>query len=160
MQLLKPGDIAPDFTLFNDHKQTVTLSEIKDKHTVLVFFPLAFTSVCTVELCALRDGLKEYQHLNAVVLGISVDSLHSLAKYKAEQNLNFDLLSDFNKEVSINYGCLYESFSYGMKGVSKRSVFVIDKSGVIRYVEILENAGELPNFAEVKRILSTLDEQI
>jgi len=156
MVQLRNGEPAPDFTLYNDQKQVVRLSDNKNKNTVLVFFPLAFTRVCTTELCMLRDGISEYQDLDAEILGISVDSVYTLAKYKQEQNLNFDLLSDFNKVVSNAYGSIYDIFSMGMEGVSKRSVFVIDKTGIIRYAEVLENAGELPNFAEVKKVLADL----
>jgi len=87
------------------------------------------------------------------VLGISVDSLHTLAKYKEEQKLNFTLLSDFNKEVSTAYGSIYEMFGYNMKGVSKRSAFVVDKKGIIRYTEVLENASEIPDFNAIHQIL-------
>ena len=94
--------------------------------------------------------------VNAKVFGISVDSLHTLAKYKADQNLNFTLLSDFNKDVSSLYGSLYEMFGYNMKGVSKRSAFVIDKDGIVRYTEVLENASEQPNFKNITLILENL----
>ena len=90
------------------------------------------------------------------MFGISVDSLHTLAKYKADQNLNFTLLSDFNKDVSSLYGSIYEMFNYNMKGVSKRSAFIIDKEGIIRYAEVLENAGEQPNFKNITLILEGL----
>ena len=105
---------------------------------VLLFFPLAFTSVCTAELCSVRDNYALYNELNAVVYGISVDSAFTLAKFKEEQRLNFDLLSDFNKTASTAYDCLYSEFALGMKGVSKRSAFVIDKDGMIQYAEVLE----------------------
>src|ERR1044072_4459267 len=131
------GSKAPDFKLFNTEKKEISLSDQKGKNVVLLFFPLAFTSTCTAELCSIRDNYAMYNQLNAVVFGISGDSLFSLAKFKEEQKLNFDLLSDFNKDVSIAYNSLYELFSYGMKGVSKRSAFVIDKEGIIRYAEIL-----------------------
>jgi len=99
-----------------------------------------------------------YNDCNAVVFGISVDSPQTLAKYKEEQRLNFSLLSDFNKDVSSLYECQYESFSkMNMKGVSKRSAFVIDKAGIVRYVEILEAAGEIPDFENIQLLLSTLD---
>src|SRR5690606_18582698 len=97
---LKIGDIAPDFTLYNTEKQMVTLSSFKGKNVVLLFFPLAFTSTCTTELCDVRDNLNIYSQLNAEVIAISVDSVFSLKAYKAQQNLNFELLSDFNKTVS------------------------------------------------------------
>ena len=150
------GEAAPDFTLYDSAKNKVTLSDLKGQNVLLLFFPLAFTSTCTAELCSIRDNLSFYNGVNAKVFGISVDSLHTLAKYKAEQNLNFTLLSDFNKDVSSLYGSLYEMFGYNMKGVSKRSAFVIDKDGIIRYAEVLENAGEQPNFKNITLILGEL----
>jgi peroxiredoxin len=153
---LTPGQAAPDFTLVDSDKQTVTLSEQRGKPVVLLFFPLAFTSVCTRELCSVRDGLSEYADLDAAVYGISVDSPFTLDKFKAEQNLNFPLLSDFNKEAARAYGSLYEDFVLGMKGVAKRSAFVVDAEGVIRYAEVLDNAGELPDLAAVRETLRGL----
>src|SRR5688572_3622168 len=147
---------APDFTLYDSTKNKITLSDIKGQNVLLLFFPLAFTSTCTAELCFVRDNISFYNDVNAKVFGISVDSLHTLAKYKADQNLNFTLLSDFNKDVSSLYGSLYETFGYNMKGVSKRSAFVIDKEGIIRYTEILENAGEQPNFKNITLTLESL----
>lgn len=147
---IKIGDKAPDFTLYNTEKQAVKLSDLRGQNVVLLFFPLAFTSTCTAELCGVRDDIANYEGLNAKVLGISVDSIFSLGKFKAEQGLNFDLLSDFNKEVSNSYGCLYEQFVLEMKGVSKRSAFLIDTEGIIRYAEVLENAGEIPNLESLK----------
>ncbi len=150
------GQPAPDFTLYDSTKNKVTLSDMKGQNVLLLFFPLAFTSTCTAELCSIRDNISFYNNVNAKVFGISVDSLHTLAKYKADQNLNFTLLSDFNKDLSSLYGSLYEIFSYNMKGVSKRSAFVIDKDGIVRYSEVLENAGEQPNFKNITLILEGL----
>jgi peroxiredoxin len=147
---------APDFTLYDSAKNKITLSDMKGQHVLLLFFPLAFTSTCTAELCAIRDNISFYNNVNAKVFGISVDSLHTLAKYKADQNLNFTLLSDFNKDVSSLYGSLYEMFGYNMRGVSKRSAFVIDKEGIVRYAEVLENASEQPNFKNITLILEGL----
>ena len=145
------GQPAPDFTLYDTNKQPVTLSEQKGKTVLLLFFPLAFTSVCTAELCSVRDNLNVYESLHAVPFGISVDSLHALKKFKEEQQLNFSLLSDFNKEVSRAYDTIYEQWGFGMRGVSKRSAFVIDKNGIIQYAEVLENAGEQPNFTAINQ---------
>jgi peroxiredoxin len=150
------GQPAPDFSLYDNDKNKVTLSELKGSNVLLLFFPAAFTGVCTAELCSVRDNLKNYENVNAKVFGISVDSLFTLNKFKQEQNLNFPLLSDFNKDISKAYGSLYESFVFDMQGVSKRSAFVIDKEGVIRYVEVLENAGEQPNFEAINQTLQTL----
>lgn len=150
------GQAAPDFTLYDSAKNKVTLSDLKGQNVLLLFFPLAFTSTCTAELCSIRDNIAFYNNIHARVFGISVDSLHTLAKYKEDQTLNFSLLSDFNKDVSSLYGSLYETFGYNMKGVSKRSAFVIDKNGVIRYAEVLENAGEQPSFKNIALTLESL----
>lgn len=153
---LSVGDPAPDFTLFDSTKKEVTLSSMKGHSVLLLFFPLAFTSTCTEELCSVRDNISWYNDLNTKVFGISVDALHSLAKYKEEQNINFTLLSDFNKEVSRSYDTIYEQFGYNMKGVSKRSAFLIDKNGIIQYAEVLENASEIPDFTKIKSTLESL----
>ena len=150
------GEPAPDFTLYNSDREPVTLSDQKGKNVLLLFFPLAFTSVCTAELCSVRDNLQAYQHLDAEPFGISVDSTATLNKFKEDQHLNFTLLSDFNKEVSRSYDAIYEEWGYGMKGVSKRAAFIIDKNGVVQYSEVLENAGEQPNFSAIKEKLSAL----
>ena len=150
------GQPAPDFTLYDSTKNKITLSDMKGQNLLLLFFPLAFTSTCTAELCSIRDNISFYNNVNAKVFGISVDSLHTLAKFKSEQGLNFSLLSDFNKEASSLYGSLYEMFNYNMKGVSKRSAFIIDKEGIVRYAEVLENAGEQPNFKNITLILEGL----
>jgi peroxiredoxin len=147
---LKIGQAAPDFSLYDSDKNLVTLSAQKGHPVLLLFFPLAFTSTCTAELCSMRDNLKDYEELDARVFGISVDSIHSLRKFKEEQHLNFPLLSDFNKEVSILYQTIYETFGFGMKGVSKRSAFLIDKQGIVRYAEVLENASLQPDFEAIR----------
>ena len=152
------GEQAPDFTLYDSDKNKVTLSELRDNNVLLLFFPLAFTSVCTAELCNVRDNLKMYEQLDVKPLGISVDSLYTLGKFKVEQHLNFPLLSDFNKEVSAQYGALYETFGFGMKGVSKRAAFLIDRDGIIQYAEVLENASLQPDFEQIKVKLRALVE--
>lgn len=150
------GAEAPDFTLPDTNKQQVTLSSLRGQNVLLLFFPFAFTSTCTRELCGVRDSIADYSGLNAKVYGISVDSVFTLIKYKEDQHLNFDLLSDFNKEVSLLYNTIYESFSFGMRGVSKRSAFLIDKEGIVRYAEVLENASEIPNLEAIKETLKLL----
>jgi len=150
------GSQAPNFTLKSSEKTDVSLSDYKGKNVVVLFFPLAFTGVCTTELCSIRDSKADYDALDAEVLAISVDSLFTLDKFKQEQEYNFPMLSDWNKEVSAAYGALYDEFVLGMRGVSKRSAFVVDKNGEIRYAEVLENAGELPNFAAINETLKSL----
>jgi peroxiredoxin len=154
---IEVGQPAPDFTLYASDKSQFTLSELKGKNVLLLFFPLAFTSTCTTELCSIRDNIAWYNNANAKVFGISVDALHTLAKYKEDQKLNFTLLSDFNKDVSRLYDTIYEMFGYNMKGVSKRSAFVIDKEGIVRYAEVLENAGLIPDFAAINKTLEQLN---
>ncbi|MFN8429717.1 MAG: redoxin domain-containing protein [Spirosomataceae bacterium] len=151
---LQIGDIAPDFKLYSTEKQEVNLSSYKGKKVVVLFFPMAFTGVCTTELCSLRDDIASYQNLNAEILAISVDSPFTLGKFKEDQKLPFPLLSDFNKEVSAAYGSQYEEFVLGLKGVAKRSAFVIDEEGKIAYAEVLESAGDIPNFENVKAALA------
>jgi glutaredoxin-dependent peroxiredoxin len=151
------GQQAPDFTLHDDEKNKVTLSSLKGQNVLLLFFPQAFTSVCTKELCSIRDNISMYNNVNAKVFGISVDSVFTLKKFKEEQQYNFPLLSDFNKEVSTAYGAIYEDWILDMKGVSKRSAFVIDKDGIVRYAEVLENAGDLPNFEVITSTLASLN---
>lgn len=104
----------------------------------------------------MRDNLSFYNSMDAVVLGISVDSLFTLGKFKEEQRLNFNLLSDFNKTASKAYNSLYDTFVLDMTGVSKRSAFVVDKEGAIRYSEILEDAGKVPNFDAINECLKSL----
>ena len=147
---VKVGDKAPDFSLFDTEKKKQSLSDYRGSNVLLLFFPLAFTSVCTAELCDTRDNMKVYEGLNAKPIGISVDSLHTLKKFKEEQGLNFPLLSDFNKEVSELYGSIYEVFGFEMRGVSKRSAFLIDSEGVVQYAEVLENASLQPDFQAIQ----------
>jgi peroxiredoxin len=150
------GDKAPTFKLVSSERKEVSLDDYKGKNVVLLFFPMAFTSVCTTELCSMRDNLADYNQLNTEVVGISVDSPFTLNKFKLEQNLNFPLLSDFNKEASPAYGAFYENFMLGLKGVSKRAAFVVDKSGIVQYAQVLENAGDLPDFNAIKQTISSL----
>lgn len=149
---------APGFSLFDSEKKEVKLADFKNnKNVLLLFFPLAFTNTCTQELCAVRDDIAKYTNTNAQVLGISVDSVYALAKYKEEQSLNFPLLSDFNKEASEAYAIIYDSFTVmNMKGVSKRSAFIIDKQGIVQYAEVLENASDIPNFDAINQKLEAL----
>lgn len=154
---LSAGQKAPSFTLFNSDKEKTSLEDLKGRNVLLLFFPQAFTSVCTRELCNVRDNISMYNNVNAQVLGISVDSLFTLNRYRTEQELNFPLLSDFNKEVSAAYGTLYDTWIFDMKGVSKRSAFVIDKDGVIQYAEVLESAGDMPDFEKINETLRSLE---
>ncbi|MFD1628583.1 peroxiredoxin [Pseudopedobacter beijingensis] len=150
---LKVGDKAPNFTLLNTEAKEVSLSDFAGKKVVIHFFPLAFTGVCTTQLCTLRDNFGFYEGINAQVLGVSVDSPFTLAKFKEENNYQFPLLSDFNKEVSKSFGAFYEDFVLGLKGVAKRSAFVIDENQNIIYAEVLEDAHQLPNFQAIDELI-------
>ncbi len=154
---IKAGSKAPEFSLYDTEKKKISLSEQSGKNILLVFFPQAFTSVCTAELCSLRDNISIYNQVNALVFGISVDSLFTLAKFKEEQKFNFPLLSDFNKETSVAYGALFENFAFDMRGVSKRAAFVIDKEGIVQYAEVLEKPADLPDFNAIVSILQKLN---
>ena len=143
---IQTGTQAPDFTLVSSDLKEVSLSDYKGRKVIIHFFPMAFTGVCTTQLCTMRDNLAYYDGLNAQVLGISVDSPFTLAKFKTENEYQFPLLSDFNKTASSAYGSLYDEFVFGLKGVSKRAAFVIDENQQVIYAEVLESAGDLPDF--------------
>ena len=143
---LQIGQAAPQFILVSDELKSVALSDYKGKKVVIHFFPMAFTGTCTTQLCTMRDSFGYYDGLNAQILGISVDSPFTLKKFKEENNYQFPLLSDFNKEVSAAYGAIYEEFVLGLKGVSKRAAFVLDEEQNIIYAEVLEKATDLPDF--------------
>ena len=157
---LKIGNAAPDFTLKSTNNETITLSNFKGKsNVVILFFPAVGTGVCEKELCSTRDSMKDYENVNAQVFAISVDSPFAQKLWVDKYQFNFPLLSDFNKEVAPKYGSFYELWLPGkwdLKGVAKRSAFVVDKKGVIQYAEVLENAGEEPNYNEIQSILKKL----
>lgn len=151
------GEKVPAVTLYDTDKNPVSLADQKGKNVVILFFPLAFTGTCTAELCNIRDNIGIYNNTNAQVYGISVDSLFSLGKFKAEQNLNFPLLSDFNKEAAKAFGVLYDTFpAFEMQGVSKRAAFVVDKEGTIQYAEVCATPGDLPDFGAIQKTLAEL----
>jgi len=154
---IQVGQKAPDFTLFDSDKNKVSLSAMAGSPVVILFFPLAFTGVCTKELCNVRDNIATYNQTNAKVIGISVDSLFTLAKFKEDQQLNFTLLSDFNGTAASSYGVLYDVFpAFEMEKVSKRAAFVVDAEGVVRYAEVCATPGDLPNFAAIQETLAGL----
>lgn len=151
------GSKAPDFTLPNQDRQPISLHEVIGKSpVVLAFFPAAFSSVCTKELCTLRDQLGPLNHLaKAQVLGISVDSPFALKAFANAERLQFPLLSDFNKEAIRAYDVVNADM-IGLKGIAKRSVFVIDREGTIRYKEVLDDARNEPNYEQLNGALSGL----
>lgn len=142
---LTVGSAAPDFTLPNQDNQPVTLSGQRGAPVVLAFFPAAFSSVCTKELCTFRDSMSTLNGAKAQVYGISVDTFFTLKAFQKDQNLTFPLLSDFNKDVIKAYD-VYNPEMIGLKGISRRAVFVVDGQGVIRHAEILADARNEPNY--------------
>jgi peroxiredoxin len=149
------GSKAPDFTLMNQDRQPVTLSEQRGKPVVLAFFPAAFSSVCQKELCTFRDSMGRLNQTSAQVYGISVDTFFTQKAFADQQKFNFPLLSDFNKQVIRDYGVFNEDM-IGLKGIAKRAVFVIDKDGVVRYREVLDDARNEPNYDKVFEALGSL----
>src|ERR1700730_1417727 len=152
------GSKAPDFTLMNEERQPVTLSEQLGHPVILAFFPAAFSSVCTKELCTLRDGLGRLDPLSRAavqVYGISVDTFFTLKAFHDHEKLAFPLLSDFNKQAIRDYGVFNEDM-IGLKGIAKRAVFVIDKQGVVRHREVLDDARNEPDYGRVFVILEGL----
>jgi peroxiredoxin len=152
---LDVGTKAPDFTLTNQDREPVTLREQKGRPVVLAFFPAAFSSVCTKELCTFRDSLAELNKAEAQVFGISVDTFFTLKAFQDSQKLTFPLLSDFNKEAIRAYGVFNEDM-VGLKGIAKRAVFVIDKDGIVRHREVLEDARCEPDYGKVLSVVSSL----
>ena len=152
------GQKAPDFTLFDSDKQPTKLSDSKGKNVVLAFFPGAFTGVCTTEMCTFRDRSDSFNSMNAQVYGISVAAIFSQKAFSDANNLNFPLLSDYEREVGKAYGVSLANFS-GMEGytASERAVFVIDKEGVIKFKWVGENPGVQPDYDEVQRQVDALN---
>lgn len=150
------GSTAPDFSLPNQDREPITLSDqIKSGPVVLAFFPAAFSETCTKEMCTFRDSTRELNALSARVIGISVDTFFALKAWANAEKLNFPLLSDFNKEVIKQYGVVNENM-IGLKGIAKRAVFVVDRAGTIRYREVLDDARNEPDYGTMKQALASL----
>ncbi len=149
------GSPAPDFTLMNQDRQPVALREQRGKTVLLAFFPAAFSSVCAKELCTFRDSLARLNDADAQVFGISVDTFFTLKAFHDQQHLSFPLLSDFNKQVIRDYGVFNEDM-IGLKGIAKRAVFVIDKDGIVRHREVLEDARNEPDYEQVFAVLADM----
>lgn len=147
---LSVGTTAPDFELTVRHGEPpIRLSDYRgEKIVVLLFFPLAFSSTCTAEMCAVAENYSAWQALDAEVIGISIDSPFVNVKFAEECGAEFPIASDFNKDVSASYDALYDEL-LGFKGVTRRVVYVIDRAGVITYAWEGDNAGVMPDFAEI-----------
>jgi peroxiredoxin len=151
---LQIGSKAIDFTLYDTEKKLRSLSEFLGEKVVLVFYPGAFTGVCTKEMCAFRDSLSKFNNLRVQVVGISVDSPFANKSFASQNNLQFPLLSDFSRDISRQYGGIYEDFA-GLKGykASKRSVFVLDALGIVKYAWVTENPGVEPDYEEILKVV-------
>jgi len=161
---LKAGDKAPNFELSSKQADGLKKLKLSDnlgkQHTLLLFVPMAFTGVCTQEFCEISAGLGQYTALNAAVWGISGDNPFAQEAWAQKEKITLPLLSDYDHKVTKSYGCAYDSFlpakNLGMADVPKRSAFVVDKQGVIRYAEINDDPGKLPNFDAIKACLAQL----
>ena len=153
---LQVGQKAPDFKLVDTDKQEVTLSQFKGKNVILFFFPMAWTGVCTKEICTISEDYSSYEQMNAVPIGISVDTLFALKRYGEDYKFGVKLLSDFNKQAIQDYGVVHHDFNWGYKDVAKRATFVIDKEGIIRFIEILPSLSDFPNLDAIKKVVAEL----
>ena len=150
------GSKAPDFTLVNQNRENVTLSqELGKGNVVLAFFPGAFSGTCTKEFCNLRDTMSNFRNVNASVLGISTDTFFTLKAWDDQQKLGFPLLSDYNKEVIDKYGVVNPDM-IGLKNIAKRAVFVIDRGGIVRHREVLDDARNEPDYAALNEAVGKL----
>jgi peroxiredoxin len=157
--MINVGQKAPDFKLVDKDRNEVTLDSFKGKNLILFFYPLAGTGVCTKEVCALQEDFKMYQGLGANVVGISVDTIFAIKWFSEQNKIEFPLLSDFNKKTIRDYDVVLPEFIVGYKEVAKRSTFVIDKDGIVRFVEILPTAGDFPNMDAIKEAVRKLSNQ-
>jgi peroxiredoxin len=153
---IQVGESAPAFTLKNTDLEEVSLADFSGRKIVLLFVPLAFSGPCTQELCDISADINAYDDLGAQVLGISVDSPFSLKAWVEKDGITIPLLSDFNKEVSAAYGAQFEDL-LGFKGVAKRSAFVVDGAGVVRYASVSDDPKQLPDFEAIKACLQSLN---
>jgi len=150
------GAKAPDFTLHNQNREDVTLSEeLKKGPVILAFFPAAFSGTCQQELCTFRDSMADFNKVSANVLGVSTDTFFALKAFADQQKLDFPLLSDYNKDVIRKYGVVNPDM-IGLKDIAKRAVFVIDRGGVVRHREVLDDARNEPDYGKVKQALASL----
>ena len=155
--MIEKGQKAPNFTLPNTDKQPVSLESLKGKTVVIAFFPAAFSGVCEKEMCAIQDGLAAFNRVNANVLGISVDAPFANKAFREKTKAEFPLLSDYTRETIKSFGVVHEDFG-GLKGyvAAKRSVFVVDKNGVVQFAWVAPNPGTEPNYDEVKKAVEAL----
>lgn len=157
---LQAGAKAPDFSLKSftpsDDAVDISLSSYRGKNVVLLFFPMAFTGVCTTEMCTMSENFNQYKGMNAEILGISTDGTFVQKAFAKQNNISIPLLSDYNKEAIKLYDVTLPEFAHGLKQTSQRAVFVIDKDGVIKYVEVTKSPGDQVNFDGIRNAVSSL----
>jgi peroxiredoxin len=154
--MIEVGHKAPEFKLPDTDKNEVTLESFKGKNLVIFFFPMAWTGVCTKEMCTVQEDYKTYSNLNAAVVGISVDSHLALKKFKEENKIEYPLLSDFNKTTIHDFGIVQSSFSAVYKDVAKRATVIIDKNGIVKYIQVTPTPGDLPEMEPIKAALKAI----
>jgi peroxiredoxin len=154
--MIEVGQKAPDFKLPDTDKNEVTLESFKGKNLVIFFFPMAWTGVCTKEMCSVQEDYKMYNSLNAAVIGISVDSHLALKKFKDENKIEYPLLSDFNKTTIHDFGIVQQTFSAVYKDVAKRATVIIDKKGIVKYIQVTPTPGDLPEMEPIKAALKAI----
>jgi peroxiredoxin len=147
---LSSGTLAPDFTLYNQNKEPISLSAFKGKNVILVFYPAAFSGVCDAEVCAFQNALSRLNDADADVIGISPDTPFSNRMFREINKLNFPLLSDLNLDTIKAYDIAHENFA-GIPGFTrcKRATFILDRDGIIRYVNVTPSPGVEPNYEEI-----------
>lgn len=155
--MLEIGQKAPDFKLINTDRKEVTLENFKGKNLVLFFFPMAWTSTCTKQMCTVQEDYSVYSELNTEVVGVSVDTIFALKRYGEDYKISFPLLSDFNKQMIRDYDIVHEDFILGYKDVAKRATFVIDKNGILQYIEVLPKLGDFPDMEKLKAVLKRIN---
>ena len=160
MTMVAIGDTAPDFTLWSNHLESVTLSSLRDRNVVLNFFPFVNTGICTEQMCHFRDMAEEYEGLDAHVLGMSVDSPFSLKLWAETHAMTATLVSDFNKQILPQYDAMMDVWvpgKWALNGAARRGAAVIDKQGIIHYHEVSDDPGQLPDFEAIRAVLTELD---
>jgi peroxiredoxin len=155
--MVQIGQPAPNFKLVDINKNEVTLDQFKGKHLVLFFFPMAWTGVCSKEMCTVQEDFNTYAGLGAQVIGVSVDSHFALKRFKEDNNIEYPLLSDFNKQAIKDYDVVQESFAGVYANTSRRATFVIDKDGVLRYAQVLPSPGDFPDMEAIKAAVKALN---
>lgn len=150
------GEKAPAIQLVATDLKQITWDDYIGKNVVLLFFPLAYTSTCTKEMCETQNDLSIYQNLEAEVIGISVDSPFVLKKFSDDYHLHFKMASDFNRFTTLQYQISFEGNFSGMTGFSRRAAFVVDKNGIVQYAEVVTTPGTLPDFNAIKQVLQAL----